>query len=479
MGQGIASVERARKSLLAVVAVILACDGPAAPGGGAVSVGAEATGATVLPKDIGVTVDGTPHALAPPARMIVSPLPQGTHEIVLNDVPVTCQVGESRTRRVEVREGDTTRVDFAITCEPPSGMLQLSIVSTGSELDPNGYEVVVDDSVRTRAPSVSQIVLGVPSGAHTLLLSQLTDNCTAEDNPRSVVVRPGAPINVHFAVSCKAAPAAGRGHELAFVTDRNASDIPSEYGDRVYLMNEDGTGLRALPTAGPVGYFDPAWSPDGHLLALAGVDGLYLLDPSAGEPSLIPDSQGLGEPAWSPDGTRIAFIRDQFGFQVWTVEPDGGNPIQISHESGLPGSPTWAPDGNRIAFVTSTTDEYEFTISRIVIQDVQSGVREEVFTVEGFLGDVAWSPDGHTLAFAGESPEDTNWRIRLLSLVDHSVRTITSGDSDLEPTWSPDGTRIAFTNWTDGEIYVVNADGTDPLPITDAPSEEGNPAWRP
>jgi len=50
---------------------------------------------------------------------------------------------------------------------------------------------------------------------------------------------------------------------------------------------------------------------------------------------------------------------------------------------------------------------------------------------------------------------------------------------DLYPSWSPDGTRIAFASERDGshEIYVMNADGASQTRLTNNPADDAEPAW--
>jgi Tol biopolymer transport system component len=52
---------------------------------------------------------------------------------------------------------------------------------------------------------------------------------------------------------------------------------------------------------------------------------------------------------------------------------------------------------------------------------------------------------------------------------------------DYFPAWSPDGTRIAFVSYRDGnpEIYVMNADGSNPARLTDNPASDYSPSWSP
>jgi TolB protein len=62
------------------------------------------------------------------------------------------------------------------------------------------------------------------------------------------------------------------------------------------------------------------------------------------------------------------------------------------------------------------------------------------------------------------------------------VRQFTDNDAwEAFPTWSPDGTRIAFNSGRDGdpEVFVMNADGTQVRQLTDNDTVDGRPAWSP
>ena len=92
----------------------------------------------------------------------------------------------------------------------------------------------------------------------------------------------------------------------------------------------------------------------------------------------------------------------------------------------------------------------------------------------------AWSPDGSRIAFAAY--RDGNSEIYVMSANGaNPVRLTNAAAADYRPTWSPDGARIAFVSERDGnaEIYVMNADGTSPMRLTSNSVKEGDPAWSP
>lgn len=92
----------------------------------------------------------------------------------------------------------------------------------------------------------------------------------------------------------------------------------------------------------------------------------------------------------------------------------------------------------------------------------------------------SWSPDGTRIAFT--SNRDGDFEIYVMN-ADGSAQTRLTNSTgiDYDPTWSPDGSKIAFTSARDGnfEIYVMNADGSSPIRLTNSPARDVTPSWSP
>ena len=126
----------------------------------------------------------------------------------------------------------------------------------------------------------------------------------------------------------------------------------------IYLMEQDGSGVRALTDAGTNGMVaaEPAWSPDGNKIALV-FSALEHLDAHAGDGDIfLMDADGTGLiqltyglqaafPAWSPDGSRIAFVRDQ-GTSIVVMNADGAE-VQELRLDGEAYPPYQSPASSR------------------------------------------------------------------------------------------------------------------------------------
>lgn len=95
-------------------------------------------------------------------------------------------------------------------------------------------------------------------------------------------------------------------------------------------------------------------------------------------------------------------------------------------------------------------------------------------------GCVAPSPPSGRIAFS--SRRDGNGEIYVINADGSGLERLTRNDTrDGCPAWSPDGQLLAFTSDRDGnnEVYVMRADGSDQRRLTDTPGSEFHPDWSP
>lgn len=216
------------------------------------------------------------------------------------------------------------------------------------------------------------------------------------------------------------------------VSARLAYLAPWAQSMAIYVMNDDGTNSRRL-TSGPDMW--ASWSPDGTRIAFSrwegGMPQLYVMDADGGNVLRIPTSlDEAADPKWSPDGERIAFATAS-GIRV--IRVDG------TDEHAFPGLPVdtghmaWSPDGRSVAFDRVVDGQY-----RLFVLDVATGEIRSLGSANGFAP--AWCPDGSLIAFCSA---------RGLGVVrpdGAELRWLSGHRPDLNefPSWSPDGTRIAY-----------------------------------
>lgn len=261
----------------------------------------------------------------------------------------------------------------------------------------------------------------------------------------------------------------------------------------IYVMNADGTGQENL-TEVPADYYLLSLSPDGRRLAFTStrepcigvwamnVDGSALRNLTAGASSDVGCNR---MPRWSPDGSKIAFSTTRDGtYSVYVMNADGSNPVNVySPVDGQNWPYSWSPDGRVVLlrYVSGVLPE-----ASIVNSDGTG--RQPLF---GRTGDrsPAWSPDGSKVAFIRDAGGSAS--VWVMNSDGSNLRRLTdhAGSDELRDywgneysPWSPDGTRIAFTNSTGSGIYavyVIRADGSGLSRLTDPRAGTQFNGWSP
>ena len=165
------------------------------------------------------------------------------------------------------------------------------------------------------------------------------------------------------------------------------------------------------------------------------------------------DNQLHISPVVSPDGRYVAFISRQniFNTNLFVADTETGKIVQDlegtranPHFDALrfiDSAGSWSPDGRRFAFITFAEGANEINTFNVKTGEVQT--RTAVKGV-GAIQNLAWSPNGRYIAFSGLDGGISN--LYLYDLRKEKVRQLTNDRyAALQPTWSPDGSRLAFT----------------------------------
>jgi TolB protein len=218
------------------------------------------------------------------------------------------------------------------------------------------------------------------------------------------------------------------------------------------------------------------------------------------------------DPTWSPDGGQVAFARWTFPYGLYVVNADGSGE---RHLFGAPQvkAPDWSPDGTRIVFTyqhEGHLEDREKCIKRSVpgspeairycfeipadpwwklgVVRLGDGYFYELHS-HNFSYSPTWSPDGTRIAYASDKGLALTWEGATSEVTrDPNVGALSQKWTlDRSPAWSPDGTRLAFQYWSHDhyEIMVMNADGSGRTLLTESPAltdpalNSVSPAWSP
>jgi len=178
------------------------------------------------------------------------------------------------------------------------------------------------------------------------------------------------------------------------------------------------------------------------------------------------------------------------GLELWTANADGTGQKRIvaaTYESGVGEEAQWSPDGRRIAFSSDCGNKYDLSCGDVEVVAASGQDRREITHAaaqhpSGLDDSPTWSPDGTRLAFSRGPVDAPEPGVYVASLGGGRLTRIVKIEYG-SLAWSPDGSRIAFV-WRRADIGfyvgVMNADGTRARIVArawgNAPAE---PDWSP
>ena len=244
---------------------------------------------------------------------------------------------------------------------------------------------------------------------------------------------------------------------------------------------------------------------DEHRIQVNGIilGDIYVMNADGTNPINLTQSVERPESAssWSPDGKQIAFGSakyfrwdDLFHSDIWVMDADGGNPRNLTNHHASDLSPDWSPDGQQIAFSSDRNRDWEFDVQEknweVFVMNTDGTNLINLTNHPTEDRNPAWSPDGRQIAFSSnrdrKDADDENVEIYVMNADGTNPINLTNHPAqDSRPDWSPDGLQIVFTSDRDRnddgtknlEIYVMNADGANPINITNHPARDSSPSW--
>jgi|GEM_PF-1664128 len=249
--------------------------------------------------------------------------------------------------------------------------------------------------------------------------------------------------------------------------------LASGAGDGVVKLWDCESARLINTLAGKIRSIDSlSWSPDGKLLAVAGLVGVDLWDAGRGRlfKTFEVKGPGMSSVAWSPDGTKLACACSG-RITIWNVK-EGRTLSTFAGDRPI----AWRPDGKTLAGSDAGGQN-------VLLWDTGSGGLKTSLKTDSAITSIAWSPDGSTLGWGS-----LDRRARLWQVEGGQTVTVLEGQSKMihSVTWSPNGELLAAAS---GD--VIGEQEHEPIRVWDtrtskthtifneAPSTSWCVAWSP
>jgi Tol biopolymer transport system component len=225
--------------------------------------------------------------------------------------------------------------------------------------------------------------------------------------------------------------------------------------------------------------------------SIAGALELHVVNADGSAHRLLSSMEGAAtRPVWSPDEASVAFCQEDVTVALYQVDADALDEPTLLVDLGPAANceARWSPDGSTIA-VSAFRDGDQSKPHNIHLVDVTSNELTRIEDGDYLSQSPTWSPDGSSVAFVrrklaaqfGQPETSTLWRIDVAKGDQRQLTVLHAWVSS--PTWSPTGEWIAFSSRRRDEdlpsIWIVRADGSEERRLTEQFEDAwaGDPSW--
>ncbi len=201
------------------------------------------------------------------------------------------------------------------------------------------------------------------------------------------------------------------------------------------------------------------------------IDQICLINADGSERRQVTEAEATAYyPSLSPDGQTVYFSSRRGGqFEIHSININGKDVKRLTRGIGSLYAPELSPNGDWIVFTNNGNGLWVMK---------PDGSNPHAITSSDDI-DPTWSPDGSMIAFA--SSRAGKRQLFVMNADGSNIRQVTDlKDMGGRSSWSPDGTRLAFYAGPAGDhnIYVINVDGTNLVQLTNGGDNLG-PSWSP
>jgi TolB protein len=222
-------------------------------------------------------------------------------------------------------------------------------------------------------------------------------------------------------------------------------------------------------------------------------------------------------------GSKISYVQNIKGYkEIFIMDFDGGNNIQITRDFSINIAPSWSPDGMKLSYTSYKRGNPDLVISDFVKRELfylskrnglnlgaewshsgeelvlamNNGNNSDIYVIDALTSTVikrltdywgidvspTWSPDDRKVAFTSDRGGNPN--IYVVKVRTRKIERLTfNGKYNASPSWSPQGDKIVFCGRTEEDklfnIFTINPDGTDLEQLTGGSGNNENPSWSP